>query len=303
MLVFQGRFKGMPELRIGTCSWKYREWEGIIYPSVVKHNLLVYYARHFNTVEIDQWFCSLFAPNKVRLPEPSTVREYTAAVPENFTFTIKVPNSITLTHFYRKKKSEPLQPNPYFLSPKIFHQFLERLEPMHSRLGALMFQFEYLNRQKMPSLARFLQLLQEFFQKIPGNFPYAIEIRNPNYLNRAFFQFLNNHGLGMVFLQGYFMPNIVSVYQKFQSLLGNLVIIRLHGPEREKMEERTGNRWDRIVVSREAEMEKIADMVLELLQQKKTVYVNVNNHYEGSAPLTIRRFVNILQSKQEGEKQ
>jgi uncharacterized protein YecE (DUF72 family) len=46
-------------LRIGACSWKYEGWKGLIYQSGVKYaasDYLIDYARHFNTVEVDQWF-------------------------------------------------------------------------------------------------------------------------------------------------------------------------------------------------------------------------------------------------------
>ena len=94
-------------LRIGTCSWKYNSWRGIIYPEQKPVNYLQEYARHYSTVEIDQWFWSLFDADKAALPSPFTVREYMESVPRDFKFTIKIPNSITLTHFYKKEKDEP----------------------------------------------------------------------------------------------------------------------------------------------------------------------------------------------------
>ena len=90
----------MTQIRIGTCSWKYDSWRGIVYPEEGKLNYLQEYSRHFNTVEIDQWFWSLFGVDKVKLPESKVVEEYLNSVPKEFKFTIKIPNSITLTHFY-----------------------------------------------------------------------------------------------------------------------------------------------------------------------------------------------------------
>lgn len=59
-------------LRIGTCSWKYDSWKGLIYDLDKRYrpdDYLPDYAKYFNTVEIDQWFWSLF-PTGVRLPNP-----------------------------------------------------------------------------------------------------------------------------------------------------------------------------------------------------------------------------------------
>ncbi len=284
----------MAELRIGTCSWKYDSWRGLIYSNRKSINYLQEYARHYNTVEIDQWFWSLFSTDKVSLPRPSVVDDYCHSVPSDFKFTIKVPNSITLTHFYRKQKNQPLQPNPYFFSPKLFAQFLDRIAPMKPRLGPLMFQFEYLNKQKMPSLSTFLQRLETFLDQIDRTYLYAIEIRNPNYLKQEYFQFLHEHALSVVLMQGYYMPSIVAIYRKFAQWMQDSVVIRLHGGDRQEIEEQSGGRWNRIYQPRDVELDEVARMIDDLLARGVNVYVNVNNHYEGSAPLTIRRLAERL---------
>jgi len=111
-------------LNIGTCSWKYPSWEGLVYSKKKPTNYLQEYSRHYNTVEVDQWFWSLFAGDKVVLPRADVIREYAASVPENFRFCVKVPNSITLTHHYKKNKSDPLAANPHFLSIDLMQRFL-----------------------------------------------------------------------------------------------------------------------------------------------------------------------------------
>ena len=72
------------------------------------------------------------------------------------------------------------------------------------------------------------------------------------------------------------------------------VIFRLHGTGREEIEKETGNTWNRIVNSREKELSDIAAIVKDLTGSKNEIYVNINNHYEGSAPLTIERFRKFL---------
>ena len=104
-----------PFLRFGTCSWKYESWRGVVYSHDKNINYLQEYSKHFSTVEVDQWFWSLF-DNTVVLPKIGVVKEYASVVPPDFIFSIKVPNSITLTHHYSKNKKAPLVPNPYFLS-------------------------------------------------------------------------------------------------------------------------------------------------------------------------------------------
>jgi len=286
----------MAGLRIGTCSWKYPSWHGLVYSAPKGINYLREYTSHYNTVEIDQWFWSLFGETSIRLPKPADVVAYRESVPDDFVFSVKLPNSLTLTHFYRKKKSDPQMSNAYFLSPALLERFLSQLDPLRDVLGPVMFQFEYLNRQKMQSQKRFQELFDRFLEHVPRLYQYAMEIRNANYLNESYFEFLERNGLGLVLLQGYYMPSIIGLYTRWKSyiLRHKLVVIRLHGPDRKGVEKRTGKRWNQIVDPKDEELREIANMVAELLDHGADVYVNVNNHYEGSAPLTIDRIRRLL---------
>jgi len=277
----------LKSLRIGTCSWKYPSWGGFVYSKAKPANYLQEYSAKYNTVEVDQWFWSLFGDSVV-LPKAEVVREYVSSVPSSFKFGVKVPNSITLTHHYKKKKSDPLVENPHFLSVELMERFLESIELLHTKLGPLMFQFEYLNKQKMRDQSEFLARFGEFIDNLPKELLFAVEIRNPNYLNERYFKFLQELGLAHVFLQGYYMPPIFEVYEKYQKLLTENVVIRLHGPNRADIEEVTGGKWDAIVAPRDDEINRLAEMLTDL-EAKTDVFLYVNNHFEGSAPRTISK--------------
>jgi uncharacterized protein YecE (DUF72 family) len=282
-------------LRIGTCSWKYESWKGIIYSEDDSTNYLEEYSQHYNTVEVDQWFWSLFSSTKVALPQKSFVLEYKKSVPKDFKFTIKVPNAITLTHFYNKNKSEELIKNPHFLSNTLFNEFLDSIEPIKDQIGCLMFQFEYLNKQKMASLSHFMELFQTFYANLPKGIPeIGIEIRNPNYLIKKYFEFLNSLNLYHVFLQGYYMPSIIELYKNFNTFIKDLTVIRLHGEDRQGIEKLSGSNWNKIYIDRKVELKQFASLVNELVSKKVDVYLNINNHYEGSAPITIERIKKFL---------
>lgn len=285
----------MAELRFGTCSWKYDSWRGIVYSGVKEINYLEEYARKYVTVEIDQWFWSLFNNTRPVLPRPEIVQNYRASVPDHFRFTVKVPNSLTLTHYYRKDRSVPLVSNPNFLDPRFFREFLDMMAPIKEQIGVLMFQFEYLNRQKMPSQKKFQDRLAEFISGIPRQYPLAVEIRNPNYLNEAYFDFINGINVHHVFVQGYYMPKIVELYRKFKVSIEEMTVIRLMGPDRKSIEEKSGKNWGRIWESKDDELSDIVTMIRDLNARGINVYVNVNNHYEGSAPLTIHKIQQMLE--------
>ena len=281
-------------MHFGTCSWKYESWRGLVYSDAPHPNYLAEYARKFDCVEIDQWFWSLYAPDKVVLPKRQTVLEYAAAVPTNFRFGIKMPNALTLSHFRPHAKTDPLVPNPHFLSEELLHGFLECLAPLRSKLGPLMFQFEYLNRQKMPTQAEFLDRLGAFASRLPPGYDWCVESRNPNYLNQAHFDFLRQHGLGHVFLQGYYMPPVFDIYKRFAEHLADTVVIRLHGPDREGIEEKADNDWSRIIAPRDADLDALVGLLRDMTVRKKKAWLFGNNHFEGCAPLTLQRIMERL---------
>jgi uncharacterized protein YecE (DUF72 family) len=275
-------------LHIGTCSWKYDSWRGLVYSEAPHPDYLAEYAQKYDCVEIDQWFWSLFGP-KVVLPHPKTVSEYAAAIPEGFRFGVKMPNALTLTHFRPKTKTDPLVPNPHFLSVELARTFLDQLAPLRSYLGPMMFQFEYLNRDKMPSQAAFQERLGTFTSQLPPEYCWCVESRNPNWLNEPYFTFLRDQGLNHVFEQGYYMPPVIDIFRRHEDLLTETSVIRLHGPNRAGIEEQTNKEWNRIADPRDADLDALADVVKSLKKRKRNVWVFANNHFEGSAPLTIER--------------
>lgn len=277
------------KFNIGTCSWKYDSWAGLIYPEKKPFNYLKEYSKHYNCVEVDQWFWSLFG-DKVVLPQPATVQEYADSVADDFKFCIKIPNSITLTHHYKKKKTDPLAPNHFFLSSELMLRFLELLEPLSGKIGPLIFQFEYLNKQKMPGgFPQFEDIFAKFVEDLPTGFNYCLESRNPNYLTQRYFSFLETAGLHHVFLQGYYMPSIFDLYKKYREQIKDMAVIRLHGPDRQGIEKITGKDWSQIVAPKDEEISTLAKMLPYMESRGVKTFTFVNNHFEGSAPRTIER--------------
>lgn len=271
-----------------------------MYSNERKINYLKEYAEHYNTVEIDQWFWSLHSPTSISMPREKDVNEYAAAVPDDFRFTIKVPNSITLTHHYKKAGDKKLIPNKHFLSPALFDDFLNAISPIKNLTGVLIFQFEYLNKQKMPNQESFMSAFADFASKINRDLIIGIETRNPNYLNRNYFSFLKEINAVPVFLQGYYMPPIFTYLDEAVKNNFDTIVIRLHGPDRSGIEEKTGGKWDKVIEPKDEELVKLSGFIKNNINRKLDLYINVNNHYEGSAPLTIGR-INSLSEGQEKE--
>ena len=205
----------MSTLRLGSCSWKFPSWHGLVYSQPHDINYLREYQKRFSTVEIDQWFWSLFDTDTIGLPRQETVTEYLESVESDFRFTIKAPNAVTLTHFYKRGSQRGSGPNPYFLSGALMHDFLQTIEPMQGRTGSVMLQFEYLNKAKMSDLDEFCEKLDPFLAEASGyGWPLALEIRNPQFLRPSFFDLLRSHRIAPVFCHGYYMPPAPEVFMQ-----------------------------------------------------------------------------------------
>ena len=275
--------------RIGTCSWKYPSWEKIVYSKAQGINYLAEYALKYNTVEVDQWF--------YRLPDRSTVEGYVESVPESFTFAVKAPSQITLTHLRNRKKGMPLAFNPDFLSIQVFNDFFSRLEAMHGRIETIMFEFEYLNKSKMSSPEDFFHHLEKFMKNLPNGFSFSFEPRNPQFLSKEYFTLLNRKEMHHVFSEKIFMPPVTEVYSRFRDSITDRSYVRLLGGDRKKIEEQTQNQWNRIAEPKDRELKGIADMASDLINRRIRTVFYVNNHFEGSAPLTIETIEQLLQRR------
>jgi hypothetical protein len=72
-------------------------------------------------------------------------------------------------------------------------------------------------------------------------------------------------------------------------------VIRLHGPDRKGIEKVSKKNWNKILASKDDEINALLPMLHDLRSRDVNVYLNINNHYEGSAPLTIQKIRTLLQ--------
>ena len=271
------------EPKIGTCSWNYDSWIGLVYTTKEKSSseYLRQYSSKYNTAEIDSWF--------YRLPDRKTVESYLKNVPDDFHFTCKVTNFLTMPHLRGKDSKK----NQDFLSIELFRQYIEAIKPMLNQLDAVMLEFEYLNKKKMASLDEFLKQMVQFIREMPQGLPIAMETRNKNYLKPEYFQFLRENNIIHVFSEKLYMPHIYEVYDRYHDNIIGKSVIRLLGGDRKQIEQKTNHVWNNIVEPKD-DLHLIAEILRDMLKRGVDVTVNVNNHYEGSAPLTIDRLTGLL---------
>lgn len=268
-------------LKIGTCSWNYDSWLGLVYSKKHTHafEYLPEYSKKYNTVEIDSWF--------YKLPDQAEIELYFTNVPDSFSFSCKAPQALTQVFHYGTQEN-----NKSFLDPTLFIEFYNRIAPYKNQIDCIIFEFEYMNKQKMDSLDTFCKRLETFFHDIPHDIPLVIEPRNSNYMNRDYFEFLLRNNLCHVFSEKIYMPSIIDLIDRYSDILSKKIVIRLLGGDRKEIEKVTSNNWNK--VDDKKDLLPIVKRVKGFLDNKHPVTLNINNHYEGSAPLTISEFTDLL---------
>jgi uncharacterized protein YecE (DUF72 family) len=183
-------------LHIGTSGWHYDHWRGPFYPEDLRPgDYLGFYRQKFHTVEINNSF--------YRLPSEKALADWRESVPAGFIFAVKASRYIT----HMKKLQDP----ETSLAP-----FLERVRLLGNRLGPILFQ--------LPPRWRFNEeRLHDFLQALPRDFRYALEFRDPSWLNDQAGRLLREHGAAFCIyeLAGRISPLEVTA---------DFVYIRLHGP-------------------------------------------------------------------------
>lgn len=283
----------MDRILFGTCSWNYDSWVGLVYSERRRSaaEYLAEYGRAFDTAEIDSWF--------YKLPAREEVEAYLAAAPSSLRFTCKVTEDICLSHKRNLAHPEQRLPNRSFLSVELFNRYLDAIGPMLPRIDAVMLEFEYLSHERMDSLDSFLGKLDAFVQAVGGGIPIAVEVRNRNYLVEEYFRFLKDRRIVPVLSEKQHLPHAYELSERHAELIEGDVVLRLLGGDRKAMESRTGQRWDRIVEPK-PDKDRIARAALEIAHRGGRIVINVNNHYEGSAPLTARELRALVEAGEAG---
>lgn len=268
-------------LKIGTCSWNYDSWLGLVYSKKQSHafEYLPEYSKKYNTVEIDSWF--------YKLPDQSEIELYFSNVPDSFTFSCKAPQALSQVFRFGTQEN-----NSSFLDPTLFIDFYNRILPFQKQIDCIILEFEYMNKQKMDSLGTFCKRLETFTNNVPHDIPLAIECRNSNYMIKDYFQFLLENNLCHVFSENIYMPPIIDLIDNYSDYLPHKIIIRLLGHDRKEIEKATSNNWNKVVDKKD--LLPIVKRVKSFLDNKHPVIININNHFEGSAPLTISEFIDLL---------
>ncbi|MBI2938858.1 MAG: DUF72 domain-containing protein [Chloroflexi bacterium] len=157
-------------VRVGTSGWSYPHWRSVFYPRDLSADQeLAYYARHFDTVEINASF--------YRLPQREQFASWHDQTPPGFCFAVKA--SRFLTHM--KKLREPAAP---------LQRLLDSAGGLGEKLGPILYQFPAQWSKNLPRLSAFLDLL-------PRTVRHVFEFRHPTWYEPDVLDALARHGCAL----------------------------------------------------------------------------------------------------------
>ncbi len=162
---------GPPRVFFGATGWSMPDWRGRFYPKTARPgDFLRHYGQQFSTIELNA--------THYKIPDSATVAAWLEAVPSDFRFCPKMPQSIS----HDKNLG---------LGTPDFAAFLRALEGLGERVGCTFLQLPpYFSVADLPALEAFLR-------SWPERFPLAVEARHESFFDgsngsKIFFQLLDN---------------------------------------------------------------------------------------------------------------
>ena len=243
----------MSKTFLGTSGWSYDEWVGTVY-GTRNTPKLKYYSSVFSSVEIDSTFYAI--------PKKEMLSGWIRNTPIGFRFSAKLPQIIT-----HKKKLEHVESD--------LIQFLQLLKPLSDagKLGAVLIQLA-------PSFTdKSEKSLEEFFQIVPDDIPFAVEFRNKRWDKKETYKLLEKYKISSVATDSPLELNFDTTT--------DWTYIRYHG------------RGKKIWYDYKYSIPEISEFAkkLEKIQDKtKLVYGYFNNHYGGNAVENALQLIQVSSS-------
>lgn len=157
-----------------------------------------FYAKHFDTVEINNSF--------YKLPAPTTLEKWRDDAPAGFCFAVKASRYIT----HMKKLTAP-EAGP--------QKFLPRVEILEDKLGPILFQLP-------PNWHRNVERLSDFLEALPQGRQYSFELRDQSWHTPEVYRLLGRHNAAFCIYE-------LSGFQSPLEITADFTYIRLHGPHKE----------------------------------------------------------------------
>lgn len=235
-------------LRVGTSGYQYDHWKRRFYPAhLPKSEWFAHYVNAFDTVELNRTFYGL--------PSSEAFDEWRAVAGEHFCFAVKY--SRYGTHMKRLKDPE-----------RHLSTFLEPVRRLGRTLGPILVQLP-------PRWSADPARLDEFLTAAPTDLRWAIEVRDPDWLQHSVYDVLRSHGAALV------IHDLVDHHPR--ELTAGWTYLRFHG-------DAYGGSYSPQRLTAEAER------IEGRLERGSDVYVYFNNDREGHAPANAHDLLRYVSS-------
>lgn len=259
------------QIYLGCSGWSYSDppekggWTKVFYPSS-QTKRLSYYSRFFDTVEMDSTFYEKFYKYMTK----QTFIGMDNATPENFEFSIKVPE--TVTHIKRLDVEKG--------AISSLEEFLDKISPLKiaNKLGAILVQLP-------PSFTvSDFKDTENFLDRLPSGYQYALEFRHPSWNTEGPWEMLKHYDIAAVMTDSPLSDNLqylaeVTITSKNHSF------IRFHG--------RSSRHRYNYLYSKE-ELKHWIGKIKEIASKTNTLRIYFNNHYGAKAVINALEFKDML---------
>jgi len=161
---------------IGCSGYHYDDWNKKFYPDhIPKNQWLEYYAKHFNTVEINNTF--------YKMPSDKVLKEWKNRTSENFKFTVKANRYFT--HLKKLKIDQDFRNR--------LQSFIDIISQLEDQLGCILWQLPGNLRENIPKLEKFCNLLNKDICNV-------IEFRHKSWFNEKVYNVLKENRVSFCIL-------------------------------------------------------------------------------------------------------
>jgi uncharacterized protein YecE (DUF72 family) len=283
-------------LYLGTSSWSFPPWDGLVYKRRVDATLLARaglaaYAQHplLRTVGIDRTF---YAP----IPAEAYAG-YAAQVPVHFRFLVKAPMACTTPHFH-ERSGRPPGANPHFLDGNYATDIFVGpcMMGLGEKAGPLVFQFPPMGRGVTAAPARFAEKLVRFLEALPRGPLYAVELRDREVLGAELVRALSDGGARLCIGLHPRMPIAVEQGRLHAALPPGPLVVRwnLRAGRAYEAAKARYYPFTRLVDEDPGNRAALARLCAETVASGQAAYVIANNKAEGSAPLTVFKLAEAI---------
>ncbi len=261
-------------VRVGCQGWNYDDWvtppgaaRPVFYPRGTRaEHMLEAYARAFDTVEVDSTFYAA--------PSDSTYDAWARRTPDDFTFALKLPRSITHEESLRGPRASAA-----------LEEFCRGARRLGPKLAAVLVQLP----PQFEATRENLRALSEFLPLLPADIHFAVEFRDPFWFEEELLVPLSlQRNVSLALVEGPWVTR-ERVWRAAAPLLdaSDHVYVRWMGA-------RDLTRFDEVQRPRELNLERWAAAIERLSGRVPRVVAYFSNYYEGHAPASANRLKRLL---------